>query len=84
MSDRWTLNPEADAAFRHWDGETVTHHRLSNDTHRLADPAGWCLARVSAGTPLSFDQIASSSPYDATDLSAALDALCQVDLLRRC
>jgi hypothetical protein len=84
MSDRWTLNPQAALSFRHWNGETVVHHLLSNDTHRLAEPAGWVLDRLCSAGPLAAAEIAAGSPYDADDLAPALASLSELDLLVRC
>jgi hypothetical protein len=84
MNDRWSLASLADLSCRHWDAETVVHHRLSNDTHRLAEPAGWVLARLGAAGTLELEEIASDSPYDAADLTPALDALSQLGLIARC
>lgn len=84
MSERWTLNAQADLSCRHWDGETVVHHRLSNDTHRLAEPAGWVLDRLAAAVALDANEIAADSPYAAADLTPALDALTRLGLIARC
>jgi hypothetical protein len=84
MSDRWTLNPQAALSCRRWDGETVVHHLLSNDTHRLAEPAGWILHRLRDAGPLAAAEIAAGSPYDAADLAPALASLSELDLLVRC
>jgi len=83
-SPRWALDPWADAAWRHWGGETVAHHRLGNDTHRLAEPAGWILDRLAGNAALTTDEIAFGSPYDAADLEPALHALGQIGFLVRC
>jgi hypothetical protein len=84
MTDRWRLDPLADAAWRHWDGETVVHHRLSNDTHRLAEPAGWILDRLAAGECRTIDALAAEGAFTAGALDAALTALASLDLVRRC
>ena len=84
MSERWTLNTVAELSFRQWDGETVVHHLLSNDTHRLAEPAGWILDRLGAAQALAADDLAADSPYDAADLTPALHALGELGLIHRC
>ena len=84
MSERRTLINRAELSFRHWDGETVVHHLLSNDTHRLAEPAGWILGRLVAAQPLSVGDLAADSPYDAADLMPALHALGELGLIQRC
>ena len=84
MSERWTLNALAELSFRQWDGEVVVHHLISNDTHRLAEPAGWILGRLDAAQPLSVGELAADSPYDAADLMPALHALGELGLIQRC
>lgn len=84
MSDRWSLDPRADLCLRHWGGETVVHHLLSNDTHRLAEPAGWVLDRLRAGGALAADDIAAGSPYDGADLGPVLEALSQLGFVVQC
>lgn len=84
MCERWTLDTLAEPSFRQWDGETVVHHQLSNDTHRLAEPAGWILGRLDAADALAVDELAADSPYDAADLSPALHALGALGLIQRC
>jgi hypothetical protein len=84
MTDRWFLAPLADLSCRHWAGETVVHHRQSNDTHRLAEPAGWILGRLDAADTLAVDELAADSPYDADDLTPALQALADLGLIQRC
>ena len=84
MSDRWILNAQADLASRRWGEETVAHHFLSNDTHRLAEPAGWILDRLGAGGTLAAEDIAAGSGFDAAELAPALDALSRLGLIVRC
>jgi PqqD family protein of HPr-rel-A system len=84
MPDRWRLDALADATWRHWDGETVVHHRLSNDTHRLAEPAGWILERLAAGECLTIDALAAKGAYAREALAAAVHALASLDLVRQC
>jgi hypothetical protein len=83
MSERWTLNAVAEPSFRHWDGETVAHHLLSNDTHRMAEPAGWILQQLGSG-PLATADIAADSHYDSADLEPALRALADLGLIQPC
>lgn len=83
-SSRWTLDPRADSAFRHWGAETVAHHRLGNDTHRLAEPAGWILDRLAGGAALTADEIALGSSYDPIDLEPALQDLARIGYLVPC
>jgi hypothetical protein len=84
MRDLWSLNPLAALACRHWEGETVVHHQLSNDTYRLAEPTGWILGRLGASAALTVDEIAADSPYDVADLTPALCALAELGLIQRC
>ncbi len=60
------------------------HHLLSNDTHRLAEPAGWILGRFSASDALTVDQFAAGSPYDTADLTPVLQALGELGYIQRC
>jgi hypothetical protein len=84
MTDRWSLAPLADFSCRHWEGQTVVHHRLSNDTHRLAEPAGWILGRLRASDTLTVDELAAESLCDAADLMPALQALADLGLIQPC
>jgi hypothetical protein len=84
MSNRWTLNASAVPAFRSWEGESVVHHYLGNDTHRLAEPAGWILDRLTSVSPTATDELAANSPYDVADLAPALQALGALGLILQC
>jgi hypothetical protein len=84
MKESWSLNPLAALACRNWEGETVVHHLLSNDTHRLAEPAGWILARLCANQALAGDNIGADSPYDAAELFPVLQVLGELGLIHRC
>lgn len=84
MTDRWTVNPPQALAWRHWDGQTVVHHQPSNDTHRLAEPAGWILERVSQGGPVTISELEAAGPHDAGSLGKALETLASLGLVERC
>lgn len=84
MPDRWKLDPVADATWRYWAGETVVHHRLSNDTHRLAEPAGWILERLAAGGCQTIDALAAEGAFAAQALTDAVHALASLNLVRQC
>lgn len=84
MSDRWVLGEPQDVAWRHWDGEAVAHHHLSNDTHRLAEPAGWILDSLEVRGALTLEELDSAGPYVACDLAPALETLASLGFVSRC
>jgi PqqD family protein of HPr-rel-A system len=84
MTERWTVNPPQALAWRHWDGQTVVHHQLSNDTHRLADPAGWILERVALDGPVTIAELEAAGTHDAESLGAVLETLASLGLVERC
>lgn len=75
----------AELAWRHWDGEYVVHHALSNDTHRLSDFAGHVLLRLAAcSAPISCEALAEALDADDEDVAATLQALAEVGFVQAC
>lgn len=85
MEQCWQADETADLAWRHWDGEYVVHHALSNDTHRLSELAGLVLIRLHA-EPLPWTRAALADACDADldEIDAALRQLSGIDLVRAC
>jgi len=85
MQQRWQVDPMADLAWRHWDGEYVVHHALSNDTHRLSDFAGHLLLHLAAiSAPLSCAALAEALDADDEDVAMTLQGLAEVGFVQAC
>ncbi|WP_284615873.1 HPr-rel-A system PqqD family peptide chaperone [Aquabacterium humicola] len=83
MQQLWRLDATADLAWRHWDGEFVVHHALSNDTHRLSDLAGELLLLLTRGTR-SIAALAAELDADEPLVDDTLAALAGLGLVERC
>ncbi len=79
-----TASPDARASWRTWGDETVVHHALSNDSHRLAEPAGALLKILSEGGPATPARLAASQGLDPEDLDALLRTLIDLNLVVQC
>ena len=85
MNHQWRVDPTAELAWRHWDGEYVVHHALSNDTHRLSDFAGHVLLHLAACPgPVSCETLAGALCANDEDVAATLQALAEVGFVQAC
>jgi hypothetical protein len=81
---RWRIDAHAAPAVCRWQDEYVVHHSLSNDTHRLSEPAGVILQEL-----LAAGNEGVASPGQACDLAddvaqACLAALHELGFVTRC
>jgi len=81
---RWQLPATADLVWRNWEGESVVHHSLSNDTHRLSVLAGEILNALRRFGALDVEALARRCRAESADVAATLDALARVDLVVKC
>lgn len=77
----WRIADQAGLAWRHWDGEYVFHHALSNDTHRLSQSAGVVLLRLLEGGEMEQAALAEACELDSEYLDAILSALVKIDFV---
>jgi predicted transcriptional regulator len=85
MKHQWRVDSTAELAWRHWDGEYVVHHALSNDTHRLSDFAGHVLLQLAAcPAPVSCATLAETLDADDEDVAETLKALAEVGFVQAC
>lgn len=80
---RWRIVDSACPAWRHWDGEYVVHHALSNDTHRLSEAAGHVLELLAQSGGLVESSLAERSGVPTESLAEVLSVLAQLDLVAR-
>ena len=77
--------PDAQAAWRTWGDETVAHHALSNDTYRLAEPAGALLQALAVGGDArSQTSLVADLGLDAAAVESTLRTLIDLNLVVRC
>lgn len=82
MPPLWSLSPGHDLALRTWGEECVVHHRLSNDTHRLAAWVGELLQDLAEQGPQTSAALAARfEGLDPAELELTLDQLRRLDLL---
>jgi PqqD family protein of HPr-rel-A system len=81
---RWSLDPHVELACRRWDAEVVVHHALSNDTHRLAEPAGAILQWLDQSGSQDEAAIALACDADPSDVADVLAALAELNLVSPC
>lgn len=77
----WRIADHADLVWRHWDGEYVFHHALSNDTHRLADEAGAVLLRLIEGGEMDPRALSEACGLHEEDVDVILSALAKIDFV---
>lgn len=77
----WRIAEQADLTWRHWDGEYVFHHALSNDTHRLSEAAGVVLLHLIEQGELEQSALAECCGLDLEDVEVVLSALENIDLV---
>lgn len=82
----WAVRRGALPALRSWGSETLAHHALSNDTHRLDGRAGWVLETLATGQPRSVDELLVKAPFEASEaeLEQLLLTLEQLGFAQRC
>lgn len=81
----WRLASHARPAWHEWDGEVVVHHALTNETHRLAHPAGKALAALAARRrPMPVADLARACGSDASAVEGLMRVLGALDLVDEC
>ena len=83
-ASRLAVAADAQPAWRVWGDQLVIHHALSNDTHRLAQPAGMLLQLLVREGPQSPQSLARLSELSADEFASAMDALIDLDLVVWC
>lgn len=81
---RWCLTDASTLTWRSWDGEIVIHHALSNDTHRLSEPAGRVLSTLAEQGAQNVGGLASTSGLDQAQVEDVLTVLDRLSLTHRC
>ena len=81
---RLAVARDARLAWRAWDDQTVIHHALSNDTHRLAEPAGTLLRLLENDGPQSPTSLAHACGLAPDELDGVLQALVELNLVVWC
>jgi hypothetical protein len=77
----WRIADHAGLAWRHWDGEYVFHHALSNDTHRLAEAAGAVLLHLIERGETEQGSLAEACALHEEDVDVILTALATIDFV---
>jgi transcription initiation factor IIE alpha subunit len=77
----WRIDESAGLEWRFWDDEYVFHHALSNDTHRLSEPAGAILLYLLEHGETAEDKLATSCGLDREDVDIILSALTKIDFV---
>jgi hypothetical protein len=77
----WRIADHASLAWRHWDGEYVFHHALSNDTHRLSDAAGEVLLHLLGRGETEQSALAEACALHEEDVDVILSALTKIDFV---
>jgi hypothetical protein len=81
---RWRLLPHSAPALHFWQGECVVHHALSNDTHRITEPAGRLLLELAtAGVDDAVDP-GWSLALSRGDVEVLLESLAALGLAEQC
>jgi PqqD family protein of HPr-rel-A system len=78
---RWRIVDSAHPVWRHWDGEYVVHHALSNDTHRLSDAAGRILELLAQSGELVESSLVERSGVPTENLATVLSVLAELGLV---
>jgi PqqD family protein of HPr-rel-A system len=81
---RWCLSGDADLAWRHWGGEYVVHHALSNDTHRVTEFAGRLLSALQRSGAVDLRSLARECGAETEEVAETLAVLAQLHLVARC
>ena len=80
----WRLPSEGVVAWRHWGGEYVVHHAVSNDTYRVTELAGRILqALLRAGTQ-DVDSLVRECGAGEDEVVHTLEVLAGLDLVIGC
>jgi hypothetical protein len=77
----WRIADHASLAWRHWDGEYVFHHALSNDTHRLAEAAGVVLLHLIDMGETEQSSLAEACGLHEEDVDVILSTLAKIDFV---
>jgi hypothetical protein len=77
----WRIPDHAGLAWRHWDGEYVFHHALSNDTHRLSDAAGVILLHLVGQGETEQSTLAEICGLHEEDVDVILSTLAKIDFV---
>ena len=81
---RLSIARDAKVAWHAWDEQTVIHHALSNDTHRLAEPAGALLHILATDGPQSPESLAHTCTLAPDEFDSVVDALIELNLVVWC
>jgi hypothetical protein len=84
MTCCWRLAAGADPALHTWQGEYVVHHALSNDTHRLSEPAGRILLELRAAGTQGAREPGRSFALSDDEAHATLTALAELGFVTQC
>ncbi len=78
---QWRIPEHANLVWRHWDGEYVFHHALSNDTHRLSEIAGQIVMFLATSGEHSEHDLAQHLCLDEIDTQDILKELANLDFV---
>ncbi len=78
---RWRVPEQGNLVWRHWDGEYVFHHALSNDTHRLSEIAGQLVVHLMAAGEHSTQDLATHFDWDEPGIDDILNELATLDFV---
>ena len=81
---RWCIDAHAAPAVRRWQDQYVVHHALSNDTHRLSEPAGMILQELLAAGNAGVASPGQACALTDDAVQACLAALHELGFVARC
>lgn len=84
MTHRWKIVSSAAPGVRSWGDEFVVHHALSNDTYRLAAPAGQLLCELMLAETDDNAAAAGVCLADDAETAECLAALADLGLVTEC
>lgn len=84
VETRLAASPDARIACRTWGDESVVHHALSNDSYRLAEPAGTLLQALLGGAASTSASLAAARGLDPQEVDCTLRTLIELNLVVRC
>jgi hypothetical protein len=80
----WRIDAHAAPALHRWQDEYVVHHALSNDTHRLSEPAGLILQELMAAGVAGVARPGQACALTDEAVQACLAALHELGFVARC
>lgn len=81
---RWRIDADAAPALRRWEDEYVVHHALSNDSHRLSEPAGLILAELLDAGSAGLTRPGEADALPEETVQTCLAALRELGFVARC